>query len=111
MPPDESPVAENPRRLAEQIEGRKAEPAKREIPLKVDRPSGSSLNVAMLTVIECLDRATELEDRAEQSGDLDLRASLMEVAQGWRRLAVRAYAQDVLRPLVLKVRARNDPSA
>jgi hypothetical protein len=57
----------------------------------------------MLTAIECLDRAAEFEDRAEQSGDPDARASLMELAQGWRRLAVRAYAQDVLRPFVLKV--------
>jgi hypothetical protein len=57
----------------------------------------------MLTAIECLDRAAELEDRAEQSGDRDARASLAELAQGWRRLAVRAYVQDVLRPLALKV--------
>jgi hypothetical protein len=57
----------------------------------------------MLTAIECLDRAAELEDRAEQSGDPDARASLVELAQSWRRIAVRAYAQDVLRPLALKV--------
>jgi hypothetical protein len=65
--------------------------------------AGDSLNLAMLTAIECLDRAAEFEDRAEQSGDPDARAQLNGLAQGWRRLAVRAYVQDVFRPLALKV--------
>jgi hypothetical protein len=65
--------------------------------------------MAMLTAIECLDRAAELEDRAEQSGDPAARASLIELAQGWRRLAVRAYVQDVLRPLALRVPTRHYP--
>jgi hypothetical protein len=77
----------------------------------VGRPSRSSLNLAMLTAMGCLDRAAGFEERAEQFGDPDVRASLLELAQGWRRLAVRAYAQDVLRPLALRVPTRHHPVA
>lgn len=48
----------------------------------------------MLTAIQCLTKASELEQRAAESLPPDARADYLDMALQWRRLAARALIQD-----------------
>ncbi|MDB5456909.1 MAG: hypothetical protein JWP92_2494 [Caulobacter sp.] len=48
----------------------------------------------MLTAVECLAKAAEMDDRALQCGATETRVEFFELAQQWRELARRALAQD-----------------
>jgi hypothetical protein len=50
--------------------------------------------MAMLTAVECLAKAVEMDSRAALSGATETRAEFLELAQHWRELARRALAQD-----------------
>ena len=49
----------------------------------------------MFTVAQCLAKAVELEQRADDGLPRDVRDDYLMLALQWRRLAVRAHIQDL----------------
>jgi len=48
----------------------------------------------MLSMMECLDKAAEMDTRAAESTDPKVRAEFLTLSLRWRELAVRALRQD-----------------
>ena len=48
----------------------------------------------MLTAVECLAKAAEMDERAMECAAVEACAEYFELAQQWRELARRALAQD-----------------
>ena len=53
----------------------------------------------MRTVMECLAKAAEMDERAKQCAMLKTRAEFLAAAMHWRNLARRALIHDQLRAL------------
>jgi hypothetical protein len=48
----------------------------------------------MRSMMECLDKAVEMDARAAQCRASEARAQFLKLGLGWRELAVRALRQD-----------------